>query len=711
MDIISQLTSEFSLKEIQVKNTVDLLEEGNTVPFIARYRKEKTGSLDDQTIRELSERLSYLKNFNARKEEIKELIRQQDKLTDEIVSMLEGAKTLSELEDIYRPYRPKRKTRASVAIAAGLAPLAEIIKAQDKTESEISLIAKDYINENVEDEQKALQGALDIISQEIADDANLRKLIREFMFKRGVLETKGDSEDSVYAMYNDFKEPVFKIAPHRVLAINRGEKEDFIKVNITIDYEQLKGIILRKVVNNNSKCENLITACVDDALNRLALPSVEREIRNDLTETASNQAIKVFGINLKQLLMQPPIEGKTVMGYDPSYRTGCKICVVDKTGRVLYTGVIYSTPPRNEIEKSKELVLKLIDKYDIDLIAIGNGTASKESEIFISNTIKECKKEVNYMMVSEAGASVYSASELGAKEFPDYDVSLRSAVSIARRIQDPLAELVKIDPKSIGVGQYQHDMKQSTLSESLDGVVESCVNAVGVDVNTASPSLLMYVAGLNKTVANNVVKYREENGEYKSRAQLKKVPKLGDKAFLQCAGFLRVKGSDNPLDNSSVHPESYKVAKELIKFCGFDLSDIGSHKMSELDLKVKEITIDVLAKKLDVGKQTLEDIISELIKPGRDPRDELPKPILRSDVMDINDLREGMEFTGTVRNVIDFGAFVDIGVHQDGLVHISQICDKYIKHPLDAISVGDIVKVKILSVDVAKKRISLTMKL
>lgn len=714
MEYSQILAQQFNIKEEYAKNIITLLDDGNTIPFIARYRKEMHGSMDDQLIREFSEKLEYLRGLDKRREEIRCLIDAQEKLTNEISELLDKASTLSELEDIYRPYRPKRKTRASVAKEKGLEPLAlEIIKQDNSFNPNVD--AEKYKDEEkgVATAQDAIQGAMDIIAEQVSDSAEIRKRVRNLTTMNGVVvSTATDSEtESVYTTYYDFKEPVKKIAGHRLLAINRGEKEGFLKVSIESDSEKPLNIIYRLLDKGiNPLCSDIIREACTDAYNRLIFPSIEREIRNELTETASENAMKVFAVNLKQLLMQPPVKGKTVIGLDPGYRTGCKVAVVDDTGKVLDTAVIYPTHSDKKIEESKQKLLQLIKKYHVDIISIGNGTASKETEMFTADAIKEADHTVYYMVVNEAGASVYSASKLAATELPELDLTLRSAVSIARRLQDPLAELVKIEPKAIGVGQYQHDMPQKRLGETLDGVVEDCVNSVGADLNTASPALLLRVSGLNSTVCKNIVAYREENGAFSSRAELKKVPKLGPKAFEQCAGFLRVPESKNPLDNTGVHPESYKNAKELLNLLDYSEIEIKSGKFPDLQSRVKSYGTKSLAEKLEIGLPTLDDIVKELSKPGRDPRDEMPAPMLRSDILDIKDLKEGMELKGTVRNVIDFGAFVDIGVHQDGLVHISQICDKYIKHPGEVLKVGDVVNVKILSVDLDKNRISLTMR-
>ena len=714
MEYSITLAQLFNIKEEYARNIITLLDDGNTIPFIARYRKEMHGSMDDQLIREFSEKLDYLRNLDKRREEIRELIDGQEKLTDEIGRSLDQAQTLSELEDIYRPFRPKRKTRASVAKERGLEPLAAAIIRQEKGFDPMKY-AEEFVDEekDVPSVQDALSGAMDIVAEMLSDSAVIRGHLRPIFRKHGLLKSVAvdEEQDSVYTNYYDYAEAVGKIAGHRVLAVNRGEKEGFLKVGIVLEPSLALNIIYRALdKGTNPVCSDLLKAAGEDAYTRLIFPSIEREIRAELTDTACENAMKVFATNLKQLLMQPPVKGKTVLGLDPGYRTGCKVAVVDETGKVLDTAVIYPTHSEVKIAQSKKKLLELIRKYNVDMISIGNGTASKETEMFVADAIKEADHTVYYMVVSEAGASVYSASKLAAAELPELDLTLRSAVSIARRLQDPLAELVKIEPKAIGVGQYQHDMPQKRLGETLDGVVEDCVNSVGADLNTASPALLLRVSGLNATVCKNIVAYREENGAFKTRAELKKVPKLGPKAFEQCAGFLRVPESRNPLDNTAVHPESYATAKELLKLMDYSDKEIKAVKFGDLSQRVKQFGRKELAQKLQIGLPTLDDIVRELSKPGRDPRDEMPKPLLRSDVLDISDLKEGMELTGTVRNVIDFGAFVDIGVHQDGLVHISRICDRFIKHPSEVLKVGDIVKVKVLSVDVKKKRISLTMR-
>lgn len=713
MDILKKLTEEFSLKSFQVENTVKLIDEGNTIPFIARYRKEVTGSLDDQILRELSERLSYLRNMEETREKIKTAIDEQGALSEELAAAIDAAATLTELDDLYRPYKKKRKTRASVAKEKGLAPLAELIYAQSPDCPAPIELAADYINEElgVETAEDALQGAMDIIAELISDDADVRKRMRFVCMAHGILNVKAAAEDAgVYEMYKDYSEPLSKIADHRILAVNRGEKEEILKVSVDFDKDKAMFIIGKNHIKDGSPATETVRAAAEDAYSRLIFPSIEREIRSELTERAGTNAIKVFSTNLRQLLMQPPVRDKVTIGLDPGYRTGCKVAVVDGTGKVLDTGVIYPVPPKNKIEEAKSIIKGFVKKYSARVFAIGNGTASHETEVFAAELIKELDDGLSYMVVSEAGASVYSASKLAAEEFPDYDVSLRSAVSIARRLQDPLAELVKIDPKAIGVGQYQHDMPSGQLSGALDGVVESCVNSVGVDLNTASVQLLARVSGLGNAVAKNIVAYREENGRFTSRTQLKKVPKLGPKAFEQCAGFLRIADGKQILDNTSVHPESYGAAEKLLKLCGYTDSDVKKGAVSELSAAAEAKGLENIAAELEIGVPTLKDIIKELERPGRDPRDELPPPLLRSDVMSLEDLKPGMELTGTVRNVIDFGAFVDIGVHEDGLVHISQITSRFIKHPSEVLKVGDIVKVWVLSVDVKKKRISLTMR-
>lgn len=711
MDITLKLTQEFSLKAWQVENVIKLIDDGNTIPFIARYRKEATGSLDDQLLRNLYDRLTYLRNMEEQKEKIIASIEAQELMTDEIKASIENAATLTELEDIYRPFRPKRKTRASVAKAKGLQGLADTIYAQEMNGKSPLELAENYLNDEVETVQDAIDGARDIIAEMISDDPAGRKMIRYSCKNNGSIVVTGIKEDlGVYEMYKEYSEPIKSIAGHRVLAVNRGEKEGFLKVSVDFDKIVALSMLSNLHVKNNSPTTDVVIEAIEDSYSRLIFPSIEREIRNALTDNASESAIEVFAKNTRQLLMQPPVKNKITLGLDPGYRTGCKVAVVDETGKVLDTGVIYPVPPHNKIEEAKKIIKNLVKKHNVQMFAIGNGTASHETEVFAAEVIKELDCGITYMVVSEAGASVYSASKLAAQEFPEYDVSLRSAVSIARRLQDPLAELVKIDPKAIGVGQYQHDMPQNRLSQALDGVVEDCVNAVGVDLNTASAQLLNRVAGVSSAVANNIVAYRQENGAFTSREQIKKVSKLGPKAFEQCAGFLRVSESKNVLDNTAVHPESYSAAKELLKLCNVSDDDVRSGNVTAIQSYVKTVGTSALAQQLGIGEPTLIDITKEIAKPGRDPRDELPAPLLRTDVMGIDDLKVGMELKGTVRNVIDFGAFVDIGVHQDGLVHISQITDKYIKHPSDVLKVGDIITVWVLSVDAAKKRIGLTMK-
>ena len=718
MDFTTVLCDQFHLQPWQVNNVIQLLDEGNTIPFIARYRKEAHGTLDDQVIRELSERLDYLRNLQKRKEEVGEAIAAQEAMTGELQAALDAAATLAEVEDIYRPYRPKRMTRATKAKERGLEPLAQRIYAQEKDSPYPIDMAAEFVNpeKEVETPEDALSGALDIIAEEISDDAGIRRRLRVIALSQGVVVSRAakPDEDSVYSQYYDYREPAAKIAGHRVLAIDRGEREEFLKVSLELDQDKAMNIVNSVALKGPSPCYEAVSEAAQDAYTRLIFPSVERELRSTLSENAQEAAIKVFSVNLRNLLMQPPVKGKVAMGLDPGYRTGCKVAVVDATGRVLDTGVIYPTHSQSRVQEAKALVFRMIQKYQVEVIAIGNGTASKETEMFtaevLSNLPQQDKERCAYMVVSEAGASVYSASKLAAEEFPQFDLTLRSAVSIARRLQDPLAELVKIDPKAIGVGQYQHDMPKKRLDEALGGVVEDCVNNVGVDLNTASPSLLERISGLSAAVSKNIVKYREENGAFTSRNELKKVNKLGPKAFVQCAGFLRVPESKNVLDNTGVHPESYGAAKELLKLCGFGEDDVKNGSLSGLADKVAALGEESVAQQIGVGVPTLQDIVKELLKPGRDPRDELPPPLLRTDILELKDLKPGMELTGTVRNVIDFGAFVDIGVHQDGLVHISQICNKYIKHPSEVLKVGDIVKVWVLNADPVKKRIGLTMK-
>lgn len=718
MDFTTVLCDQFHLQPWQVNNVIQLLDEGNTIPFIARYRKEAHGTLDDQVIRELSERLDYLRNLQKRKEEVGEAIAAQEAMTGELQAALDAAATLAEVEDIYRPYRPKRMTRATKAKERGLEPLAQRIYAQEKDSPYPIDMAAEFVNpeKEVETPEDALSGALDIIAEEISDDAGIRRRLRVIALSQGVVVSRAakPDEDSVYSQYYDYREPAAKIAGHRVLAIDRGEREEFLKVSLELDQDKAMNIVNSVALKGPSPCYEAVSEAAQDAYTRLIFPSVERELRSTLSENAQEAAIKVFSVNLRNLLMQPPVKGKVAMGLDPGYRTGCKVAVVDATGRVLDTGVIYPTHSQSRVQEAKALVSRMIQKYQVEVIAIGNGTASKETEMFtaevLSNLPQQNKERCAYMVVSEAGASVYSASKLAAEEFPQFDLTLRSAVSIARRLQDPLAELVKIDPKAIGVGQYQHDMPKKRLDEALGGVVEDCVNNVGVDLNTASPSLLERISGLSAAVSKNIVKYREENGAFTSRNELKKVNKLGPKAFVQCAGFLRVPESKNVLDNTGVHPESYGAAKELLKLCGFGEDDVKNGSLSGLADKVAALGEESVAQQIGVGVPTLQDIVKELLKPGRDPRDELPPPLLRTDILELKDLKPGMELTGTVRNVIDFGAFVDIGVHQDGLVHISQICNKFIKHPSEVLKVGDIVKVWVLNADPVKKRIGLTMK-
>ena len=710
MDYAKRLAAELSAPENHVAAAIALIDEGNTIPFIARYRKEATGAMDDQLLRTLADRLEYLRGLDKRKEEVRTAIEAQGALTGELSAKLESAATLAEVEDLYRPYKPKRKTRASVARARGLEPLAEALLAQDP-KLDVVAAAEGYINEEVPDAEAALAGARDIIAEQVSDDARLRSELRRFYGAFGVVKSEAaKEEDSVYAQYYDFSQPVSKIAGHRVLALDRGEREEFLKVSVEVDAERAAALCCKMFVKGHSPAASQVEEAVRDAYARLIHPSLEREVRAALTEQAAEGAIKVFGENLRQLLLAPPIKGKVAMGLDPGYRMGCKVAVVDATGKVLDTAVVYPVPQFKRVEQAKSTIKALIKKHGVQIIAIGNGTAGKETEIFAADVIREIGGGVQYMVVSEAGASVYSASELAAKEFPQFDVNLRSAVSIARRLQDPLAELVKIDPKAVGVGQYQHDMPPKRLAAALDGVVEGCVNTVGVDLNTASAPLLSRVAGLTAATAKNVVAWREENGAFASRAQLKKVKGLGPKAFEQCAGFLRVPGAKEPLDGTAVHPESYAAARALLKLCDFTEADIGAEAIAALPARAKAIGFERLCAETGAGKETLEDIIAELLRPGRDMRDELPPPLLRTDVMGMEDLKPGMELTGTVRNVIDFGAFVDIGVHQDGLVHISQLSDKFIRHPGEAVKVGQVVKVKVLDVDLKKKRISLTMK-
>lgn len=723
--IIKIIAEELKIRENQVENTIKLIDEGNTIPFIARYRKEVTGGLSDETLRELGDRIAYLRNLEKRKEEVINSIDEQGKLTDEILKAVALSKTLAEVEDIYRPYKQKKKTRATVAKAKGLEPLANIIIEQKETK-DIYEIAKEYVNiDKLSEEDKknkdkvvataedAIAGALDIIAENISDNAKYRKEIKRQCYREGLVETKAADPEakSNYEMYYEYKEAIKYIPSHRILAINRGEKEDFLKVKLEKPEEKILKYIERDVIKGETQFTDMLRTTIEDSFKRLIEPSIEREIRSDLTEKAEEKAIKVFGQNSKQLLLGAPIKGKTVMGFDPAYRTGCKIAVIDETGKVLDYTTVYPTAPQNDVENAKKELLKLIEKHKIDMIAIGNGTASRESEMFVADMLKETKRDVCYVIVSEAGASVYSASKLATEEYPDINVSIRGAISIARRLQDPLAELVKIDPKAIGVGQYQHDVNQKRLAESLTGVVEDSVNKVGVDVNTATPSLLSYVAGINNTIAKNIVKYRDENGKLKNRKQLLKVPKLGKVAYEQCAGFLRIFDGDNPLEITAVHPESYEATEKLLKEIGFDVNDLkNKEKLEDLRNKLKHIDIAKTAKELEIGEMTLTDIIAELNKPGRDPREDMPKPVLRSDVLKLEDLKEGMILTGTVRNVIDFGAFVDIGVKHDGLVHISEMSDKFIKNPSEIVSVGDVVKVKVIKIDMERQKVGLSMK-
>ena len=723
--IIKTIAEELNIKATQVENTIRLIDEGNTIPFIARYRKEVTGGLSDETLRDLGERLNYLRNLEQRKEEVVKSIDEQGKLTEEILQAVAIAKTLAEVEDIYRPYKQKKKTRATVAKAKGLEPLANIIIEQKETK-DIYEIAKEYINVDklseedtknkdkvVNTEQEAVQGALDIIAEDISDNSKYRKEIKRLCYREGLIATKAvkPEEKSNYEMYYEYGETIKYIPSHRILAINRGEKEEFLKVKLEKPEDKILIFIEKDIIKGETQFTEMLKGTIKDSFERLIEPSIDREIRSDLTEKAEEKAIKVFGQNSKQLLLGAPIKGKTVMGFDPAYRTGCKIAVIDETGKVLDYTTVYPTEPQNDVVGAKRELLKLIEKDKIDMIAIGNGTASRESEMFVADLIKDCKRYVHYVIVSEAGASVYSASKLATEEYPDINVSIRGAISIARRLQDPLAELVKIDPKAIGVGQYQHDVNQKKLAESLTGVVEDSVNKVGVDVNTATPSLLSYVSGINKTIAKNIVKYRDENGKLKNRKQLLEVPKLGKVAFEQCAGFLRILDGDNPLEVTAVHPESYDVAESLLKKLGFSKEDLKcKEKLEEIKNKLRKINIKDTSKELNVGDMTLKDIIEELSKPGRDPREDMPKPILRSDVLKLDDLKEGMILTGTVRNVIDFGAFIDIGVKHDGLVHISEMSEKFIKNPSEIVSVGDIVKVKVIKIDKERQKVGLSMK-
>ena len=739
--VIEKIAQELNIKESQVESTVKLIDEGNTIPFIARYRKEVTGGLSDEILRELGERLNYLRNLEKRKEEVTKSIEEQGKLTDEILKNLESANTLAEVEDIYRPYKPKKKTRATIAKSKGLEPLANIIWEQ-KDVRPIEEIAKEFVTdiskvnnnlsvENVESVdnlgdnskivaniEEAIAGALDIIAENISDNPIYRKKIKSMCYREAIISVKGTNteEKSSYDMYYDFNENIKRLPSHRILAINRGEKEEFLKVKIDKPEDKIIDLMERDIIKGHTQFEEYLQNTIQDSWKRLIEPSIDREIRSDLTEKAEEKAIKVFGKNAKQLLLGAPIKNLTVIGFDPAYRTGCKIAVIDETGKVLDTTTIYPTEPQNDVENSAKTLLNLIDKYDVNMFAIGNGTASRESEIFVADVIKRAKeqlnKDVHYAIVSEAGASVYSASKLATEEYPDINVSLRGAISIARRLQDPLAELVKIDPKSIGVGQYQHDVDQKKLSESLTGVVEDAVNKVGVDVNTATPSLLQYISGINKTIANNIVKYRDENGKIKERKELLKVPKLGKVAFEQCAGFIRVFEGKNPLEITAVHPESYEIAEKLLNKIGYGKEELtNKEKLKEIKIKLSEIKLQETAKELEVGEMTLKDIIDELSKPGRDPREEMPKPVLRADVLKFEDLKEGQILTGTVRNVTDFGAFVDVGVKHDGLVHISELSNSYVKNPSDVVSVGDVVKVKLIGIDTERQKVKLSMKI
>ncbi len=713
--IIKIIAEELNIKPTQVENTIKLIDEGNTIPFIARYRKEVTGGLSDEILRTFGERLNYLRNLEKRKEEVTNSINEQGKLTEEITKDLENAITLAEVEDIYRPYKQKKKTRATVAKAKGLEPLAEIILKQEE-KTDIIKLAEEYINEEkeVKTSEEAIQGALDIIAEMISDNPEYRKLIKQIIYSKGIIKTIATKpeEKSAYEMYYDFNENVNKLPSHRILAINRGEKEEFLKVKIEKEEENILEKIEEDIIKGKTQFTDYLKETIQDSFKRLIEPSIDREIRSDLTEKAEEQAIKVFGKNAKQLLLGAPIKGITVMGFDPAYRTGCKIAIIDETGKVLDITTVYPTEPQNDVEGAEKELVKLINKNNVNMIAIGNGTASRESELFVSEMIKKCDHEVLYTIVSEAGASVYSASKLATEEYPDINVSIRGAISIARRLQDPLAEFVKIDPKSIGVGQYQHDVNQKKLEEILAGVVEDSVNKVGVDVNTATPSLLSYVSGINKTIAKNIVKYRDENGKITTRKELLKVPKLGKVAFEQCAGFIRIPDGKNPLENTSVHPESYETAENLLQTLGYKIEDLkDKEKILEIRKKLSSLNLEKTSKELNIGEMTLKDIIEELSKPGRDPREDMPKPILRQDVLKFEDLKEGMILTGTVRNVIDFGAFVDIGVKHDGLVHISELSEKFVKNPSDIVSVGDIVKVKVIGIDKERQKVKLSMKI
>ena len=719
MDILQIIADELSVKYKQVENAVNLIDEGNTIPFIARYRKEVTGGLSDEQLRTLGDRLNYLRNLDERKEEVRKSIEEQRKMTEEIEKALQNAKILADVEDIYRPYKQKKRTRATIAKEKGLEPLSEALINQDKNVS-IEELAKEFIDaeKGVETVEDAILGAKDIIAENISDNPNYRKEIKRYCYKDGIISTESNAKDEneenqTYKMYFDFNEKVNRIPSHRILAINRAEKENAIKLKIQKPEENIIDFMERDIIKDkNSKYAEILEDTVEDSFKRLIEPSVEREIRSDLTEKAEEKAIKVFGQNAKQLLLGAPLKGMTVMGFDPAYRTGCKIAVIDETGKVLATTTVYPTEPQNKIEEAKKELKELIKKYNINMIAIGNGTASRESEKFVADMISEIDNEVYYAIVSEAGASVYSASKLATEEYPDINVSLRGAISIARRLQDPLAELVKIDPKAIGVGQYQHDVNQKKLAESLSAVVEDAVNEVGVDVNTATPSLLSYVSGINKTIANNIVKYRDENGKFIERKELLKVPKLGKVAYQQCSGFIRIPDGKNPLEITAVHPESYEKAEQLLENIGYTKEDLrNQEKLKDIKVKLNSINLKEVSEKLDIGEMTLKDIVDELSKPGRDPRDEMPKPILRSDVLKFEDLREGMILNGTVRNVIDFGAFVDIGVKHDGLVHISELSEKFVKNPSDVVSIGDIVKVKVIGIDEKRQKVNLSMKI
>lgn len=712
--IISNISKELNIDESKIKNTINLIDEGNTIPFIARYRKEVTGNLSDEILRKLNDRLTYLRNLESRKDEVIRLIGEQGKLTNELKNNILNASILTEVEDLYRPYKQKKRTRATIAKERGLEPLAKIIISQSKKYEDMEEIVSKYIDKEkgLETVEECINGALDIIAEDISDNAKYRKKIRGITYRTGKLVTTAVNKDvsTVYDMYYNFSEEIKKIPSHRILAITRGEKEKILKVKLELDEESVTKYLQKEIIKKESIFKEYIMLCIDDSYKRLIKPSIEREIRNELFEEASEKAIEVFGVNAKNLLMQPPIKDVIVMGFDPAYRTGCKIAIIDDTGKLLDYTTIYPTQPQNDIEGATKSLIELIEKYKVNIIALGNGTASRESEKFIADIIKKINRKIYYAIVSEAGASVYSASELATKEYPDINVSIRGAISIARRLQDPLAELVKIDPKSIGVGQYQHDVNQKRLDESLTGVVENVVNNVGVDINTATPSLLSYVSGVNKQVATNIVKYREENGKFNSRKEFLKVPKLGKAAFVQCAGFLKVPESKNILDNTMVHPESYEKAEELISSLGFNIKNLTTKNMGEVISKLDNVNIDRISNTLNIGSLTMQDIITELKKPGRDPRDEMPKIVVKSDVLSIDDIIEGMILTGTVRNVVDFGAFVDIGIKNDGLVHISEISDKYVRNPMEEVAVGDIVKVKVIGIDKAKGKVSLSMK-